>query len=158
MRVENDDKRTRTEFKLNLLDLDKQEYAIMPVGFNSCIVLPSADLQKIVRDMAGISERVEIRNIGRELVLKCTGNFCNQETVLQGYDDDDEDDDAPADHDASLIKQGVFPLRYLLMFTKCSSLSSNVEIYLKNMFPLIMKYKLVLGDLKLCLAPLADGN
>ena len=153
IRVENDEKRTRTEFKLNLLDLDSSEYNIPPVGFNSCIVLPSAYMQKIVRDMSNLSDRVEITNVGRELILSCTGDFCKQQTVLQDTEQVEADEDAPADHDASLIKQGVFSLRYLNLFCKCSSLSPNVEIYLKNSFPLIVQYKLALGNLKLCLSP-----
>jgi proliferating cell nuclear antigen len=154
IRVENEEKRTKTEFKLNLLDLDTNEYNIPPVGFNSCIILPASFMQKVIRDMANLSDRVEIKNIGRQLILSCTGHFCNQETVLQDTegDGDDEVDNS--------IKQGVFSLRYLTMFTKVSSLSANVEIFLKNSFPLIVKYNLALGILKLCLSPIQtdDGS
>lgn len=157
--VENEEKRTKTEFKLNLLDIDAVDYNIPPVGFNSCIVLPSAYFQKIIRDMAQIADQVEIRNVGRELVLICNGSFCRQETVLQDTETgESEDPDAAEDPDATAIKQGIFSLRYIQMFTKASSLSPNVEIFLKNTFPLVVVYKTSLGSLKMCLSPQADDN
>jgi proliferating cell nuclear antigen len=39
------------------------------------------------------------------------------------------------------------------MFTKCTNLYNMVEVYLKNNFPLILKYNVAsLGEIKLCLA------
>lgn len=153
VRIENEEKHTATEFKLNLLDLDVNEYNIPRVGFSSSIILPSQKIQKILRDMSNISEKVEIKNIGRELILSCEGHFCKQETVLQ----DTEESDADQDEDTT-IKQGVFSLRHLVMFTKCSPLCPNVEIYLKNTFPLVVRYQLSLGELKLCLSPIVDND
>jgi len=40
------------------------------------------------------------------------------------------------------------------MFTKCTNLNNVVEVYLKNNFPIILKYSVAsLGEIKLCLAP-----
>lgn len=154
IRVENEEKKTSTEFKLNLLDLDAHEYTIPPVAFSSMIVLPSTYFQKIMRDMSYLSDRVEIKNIGRQLILSCSGNFCQQETVLRDTDEpvregeEDEDDKDPA-----LINQGVFSLKYLVMFTKCSSLNPNVQIFVRSEFPCICVYDMSLGSVRLCLSP-----
>lgn len=157
IRVDNEEKKTSTEYKLNLLDLDCHDYNIPPVGFASMIILPSTYFQKIVRDMSNISDRVEIKNIGRQLTLSCQGNFCRQETVLRDTEepiavdgDDDAEDDAK---DAALINQGVFSLKYLVMFTKCSALCPNVEIFVKSEFPCICVYHMSLGSVRLCLSP-----
>ena len=156
IRVENEEKRTKTEFKLNLLDIDSQDYHIPPVGFNSCIILPSAYLQKIVRDMSNVSDHVEITNIGRQLILTCSGHFCKQETVLQDTDNGAGDEGPEDELDATTIKQGVFSLKYLCQFCKCQALSANVELYIKNEFPLITQYKMALGSLKLALSPVCN--
>jgi len=153
IRVENEEKRTRTQFRLSLLDLDVNEYNIPPVGFSSCVILPATYFQKILRDMSNLSENVEIKSINRQLVLSCSGNFCSQETVLHDTDRGEGEDDEGDDADASLIKQGVFSIKYLCMFCKCSSLCSNVEIFIKNSFPLVLRYKIGLGSLKLALSP-----
>jgi len=55
------------------------------------------------------------------------------------------------------IIQGNFNLKYLVLFTKCTNLSNNVELYLKNDYPLIIKYATAgLGQLKLCLSPQSE--
>jgi hypothetical protein len=41
----------------------------------------------------------------------------------------------------------------LLIFTKCTNLSNNVELYLKNNYPIILRYTIAsLGEIKLCLS------
>ena len=54
------------------------------------------------------------------------------------------------------IVQGYFALKHLVLFTKCTNLSSSIELYLKNDYPLIIRYQVAnLGEVKLCLAPVS---
>lgn len=156
VRVENEEKRSRTEYKLNLLDLDQERINIPAVEVQTCVVRPSMDFQKIVRDMAGISERVEIKNVDDQLILTCKGDFCMQETVLH-----DGSGGTPAlgegQGPTGAIVQGIFSLKYLVLFCKCSSLCSTTELYLRNNYPLIVRYSVAsLGELKLCLSPIME--
>ena len=94
---------------------------------------------------------VEIRNINKQLVFGCKGDFCNQETIISDNDNGVQNITSKVTDE---IVQGFFHLRYLVMFTKCTNLCTTVEMYLKNDYPLIVKYSVAsLGDLKLCLAP-----
>ena len=52
------------------------------------------------------------------------------------------------------IVQGYFALKHLVLFSKCTNLCQNIEIYLKNDYPLIIRYNVAnLGEVKFCLAP-----
>ena len=52
------------------------------------------------------------------------------------------------------IIQGLFALKHLVLFSKCTNLCPSIEMYLKNDYPLIIKYLVAsLGEIKLCLAP-----
>jgi proliferating cell nuclear antigen len=149
IKIENGDKNTKTTYKLNLLDLDNQKIVIDPAEFNSVITLPSSDFQKICRDMSNLAEFVEIRNVNNQLIFSCKGEFCAQETILS-----DNENNSISNKVANEIVQGVFNLRYLVMFTKCTNLCNTVELYLKNDYPLIIKYGVAsLGEVKLCIAP-----
>lgn len=149
IKIESGEKNTKTNYKLNLLDLDNPNNTINSTVFNSMITLPSADFQKICRDMNNISDFVEIKNINKKLIFTCKGDFCQQETVL--CDSNGDDCTGPSNGE---IVQGVFKLKYLVHFTKCTNLSNTVEIYLKNDYPLIVKYAVAsLGEIKMCLAP-----
>jgi proliferating cell nuclear antigen len=53
----------------------------------------------------------------------------------------------------SEIVQGVFELKYLTMFTKCTNLCPSIELYLKNDYPLVLRYMVAnLGEIRLVLA------
>ena len=157
IRIENTEKNTRTTYMLNLLDLDNQRITIEPTEFSSVITLPSTDFQKLCRDMFNLSDVLEIKNVDRKLIFSCKGDFCSQETVLAtegggggGGGSVEAGDDEPRD----VVIQGMFNLKFLVTFTKCTNLCNIVEIYLKNDYPLIIKYAVSsLGDIKLCLAP-----
>ena len=57
------------------------------------------------------------------------------------------------------IIQGEFSLKNLSYFIKCTNLCNQIEIYLGNNLPLIIKYDVAsLGEIKLCLAPLPSNN
>ena len=146
IRIENTEKNARTTFKLNLLDLDHQNIHVDPSEFEEVVTLPSADFQKICRDMHNLAELMEIKSIGSQLMFSCRGDFCCQETVIA--------DSAPAGGAgaAAEVVQGVFSIKHLVMFTKCTNLCPTVELYLKNDYPLIIKYDVSsLGSIRLAL-------
>jgi len=149
IKIENVEKNTKTTYKINLLDLHNNHFEIPEVVFNSVITLPSNDFQKITRDMNNLADFVEIKNLNNKFILTCNGDFCTQETVLS----DNENIQINSDN-ANEIIQGNFNLKYLVLFTKCTNLSNNIELYLKNDYPLIIKYTVAsLGEIKLCLSP-----
>ncbi len=147
----NTDKNTKTIYKLNLLDISEEEISIPPAEFESELSLPSGDFQKIIRDMINIGENIEIKSIGTQLVLNCEGDFAAQETILGETDEGLQfSQSAPAETPT----QGVFSLKYLILFTKCTNLCQQINLYIKNDYPLIIRYTVAsLGDIKLCLAP-----
>ena len=54
--------------------------------------------------------------------------------------------------------KGVFALKHLVLFSKCTNLCASIELYLKNDYPLIIEYMVAsLGEIKLCLAPKVDS-
>ena len=57
------------------------------------------------------------------------------------------------------IIQGIYELKHLVLFSKCSNLSSTIQIHIKNNFPLVLKCDVAnIGEIKLCLAPQDDQN
>jgi proliferating cell nuclear antigen len=150
IQIENNEKNTRRVTYMNLLDLENNNMEIPSATFNSVITLPSNDFQKICRDINGIAEYIEIKNVNNKLILSCSGDFCSHEITIA------DSDQVTVEHSENMseIFQGVFNLKYLVMFTKCTNLSNTVELYLKNDYPLIIRYTVgSLGEIKLCLAP-----
>lgn len=152
LKFENGDiKQCKTQ-KLRLIEPDLEELQVPDVTFSSIINLPSSDFQKIIRDLSCISDKLEIKSVSNELIFKCSGQFASAEIHRAESDGSMEFQLKP---DNSKIIQGEFSLKNLGYFIKCTNLCSQIEIYLENDLPLVVKYNVAsLGTIKLCLAPL----
>ena len=138
--------------KLRLIEPDTEELEYPDVKFSSVINLPSADFQKIIRDLSSISDKLEIKSVGSELIFKCSGQFASAEIHRA---ESDGSLGFILKQDSSKIIQGEFSLKNLGYFIKCTNLCSQIEVYLENDLPLVVKYNVAsLGEIKLCLAPL----
>ena len=154
IKINNIEKNSQTLFKLNLLDISDEEIIIPPAIFETELTLPSSDFQKLIRDMTNIGENIEVKSIGNTLLLNCEGDFANQETILS---ETQNGLNFSMSSKPELPIQGIFSLKYLILFTKCTNLCNLIHMYIKNDYPLIIKYDVAnLGDIKLCLSPLAD--
>jgi proliferating cell nuclear antigen len=147
----NGEKQMVTHFALNVIDLDVNPIEIPPVQFSSIITMPSTDFQKIIRDMHTLGDSVEIQSAAHELAFRCKGEYAEQETIFSIGQNG-------MSHSKTMggsgeIFQGNFFLKHLVLFTKCTSLCSDISLYLKNDYPIIVEYNVAgLGEIKLALA------
>lgn len=149
------DKEEKKIFKLNLMDLDDEELVIDPVNFNYLINLPSQDFQEYCKKMVLATNKLELICNGEKLILKGKGDMGSIEF---------ETSQSPGGLQIQKIVktneifQGLYDLKYLQMFTKCTNLCNNVILYLKNDYPLIVEYAVAaLGKIKLVLSPSKKG-
>jgi proliferating cell nuclear antigen len=155
LKFENGDIKQCKNQKLKLIEPDEESLEVPEVKFSSVINLPSADFQKIIRDLSNISERLEIKSVGNELIFKCRGPFASCEVRRSESDGIMEFVEKQS---SSKVIQGEFSLKNLGYFIKCTNLCSSIEMYLENDLPLIVKYAVAsLGEIKLCLAPLPSS-
>jgi proliferating cell nuclear antigen len=141
---------------LRLIEPDNEELDVPNVSFSSVINIPSTDFQKIVRDMSSLSERLEIKCVGDELIFSLSGPFAKVQIRRSECNGNMK---YIQKHDSSQVIQGEFPLKYLSYFIKCTNLCNSIELMLENDLPLIVKYNVAsLGEIKLCLAPLPPSN
>ena len=139
--ITSENKKTSTKFQLKLLDINESRIEIPGITMTSNTILPSADFQRLCRDMSNIGTDIEITRIGKEIRLKCEGDFANQETIIECPDESAE-------------MKGLYSLKYLNIFTKATSMCSSVQIMQEegNRF-LILKYNVAnLGEVRFYLA------
>ena len=155
IRMENSDKATTTNYFLKIFDTNVEEIQIPNLSFTSIIHMSSSDFQKICRDMNGLGdgEKVEITSSGTDLFFRCLGDFAEQETTIS----ENNSMKVQRKEKSTEIVQGIFQLKHLVLFTKCTNLCPAIEIYLKNDYPLIIRYTVAnLGEVKLVLAPIKN--
>lgn len=138
--------------KLRLIEPDTEEMSVPDVEYSTVINLPTSDFQKIIRDMNGISDRIEIKSVGQDLIFSCAGSFAKSKIYRSESNGNME---FIQKSDETIVIQGEFSLKSLSHFIKCTPLCSHLEMYLGNDLPLIVKYNVAsLGEIKLCLASL----
>lgn len=156
LRFENGEiKQCKTQ-KLRLIEPEPDELRYPDVKFSSIINLPSVDFQKIIRDLSCISDKLEIKSVGNELIFKCSGQFASCEIRRAEIDGSMG---FVKKQQSNKIIQGEFSLKNLGYFIKCTNLCPQIEMYLENDLPLVVKYDVAsLGTIKLCLAPLPSSS
>lgn len=150
--LESTERKEKKTFKLNLMDLIEEKYEVEPIDFPYSITLPSQDFHKYCKDMFSATEKMEIMCTSNKVIFSGAGELGHIDfevaetngglTIETNQNCRDE------------IVQGLFELRFLMIFTKCTNLCNTVTLYLKNDYPLIIKYDIsVLGSIKLVLSP-----
>ena len=146
--IENPIKKSFTNFKLKLLDINEDILDLPDIQMNVVTTLPSVDFQRITRDMGNLSNEMTIIRDQNRLELSCIGDFADQKTVI--------------DFPESVKRTGnTFSLKYINLFTKATNMCSAVQLMQdsenENM-PIIFRYTIAnLGDLRFYLAPKIDG-
>lgn len=151
--IENAEKHTRMSSMLKLLDIDQQVLTIPDVEFDNIITMPCSDFQRHCKDMMTVSEKVTFWCSREVFAMKCTGDFADFAIEIQRGNNKSSTSPNSWNNGRS-VHSGTFSLKYMNLFIKSSGLCTNVEIYLKRGYPLILVYKIgSLGKLQFVLAP-----
>jgi hypothetical protein len=93
---------------------------------------------------------MEIKSVGSDLFFHCEGPIGVYEVQRS---ESNGSMSFVLQQDTLKIIQGVFSLKNLMFVNKCTQLAQQVELYLENDLPLVVKYDVSgLGQFKLCFA------
>lgn len=158
IQIDNINKHQKTDFKLNLIEINEEEMDIPDHDYPYDMHLSSSDFQKICRDMKNLGTKtMDIKQHKSELIFSASGDFATQTTTrTPGSNIGNLTIKATVDD----IYQGTFDLEKLIDFTKCTSLSgptasADVKMLMRQNYPLMLGYPVAdLGEIILCLAPM----
>lgn len=167
----NKQKNLNTNYYLNLLDLPEDNYQIEKQKFDFVINMPSNDFHNLIKNMSIIAEKVDIKFVntaeGYSLSFSCRGDFASQESVFNGTANSSDNNminvskyaDDQLQNDELVVIQGVYELKALSLFSRCSSLCSTIELYIKNDSPLVIKYRVAdMGSVHLILSSINTND
>jgi proliferating cell nuclear antigen len=150
--LESSERKEKKIFKLNLMDLEEEKYEVEPIDFPFSITLPAQDFHKYCKDMSSATDKIELMCTKNKVIFSGSGELGSVEFEI-GETNGGLTIEVNSNC-ADEIVQGLFELRFLIIFTKCTNLSPNVTLYLKNDYPLIVRYQVAsLGEVKLVLSP-----
>jgi len=161
-----------SNFELKLNDIDQEQLGIPDTEYDTIIEMPSAEFQRICRDLAAIGDTVTISATKQGVKFSVNGDIGSGDMTIKGMmtnnnrkqmkveeggmeEDDDEDmmtgnvdDDDDGNNNVKIslsdTVQQTFSLRYLNNFTKATGLSDKVVLRMGTEVPLEVEYKI--GD------------
>jgi proliferating cell nuclear antigen PCNA len=157
MEIENQDKKSKTFYKLKLMDLDHQPKKSSKVEFDVRITMPSNEFHKLFREMNNIAEYVEIKCTSKNIIFTCKGDCAERSTIYKSEEGGlNISNENKKNHN---IVQGIYEIKNIVLFTKCASLCNDLEIYMKNDFALTIIYTIAtLGKITIALSPIKEEN
>lgn len=166
----NKHKKLVSNYYLNLLDLKEENIVIANQKFDFVITMSSSDFNSLIKNMTIIAEHVDIKfiNIGNSYSLNfsCVGEFASQESIFNASDNvniinvmKNEESLENDNNNDTLIIQGLYELKALSLFSKCSTLCPTIDLYIKNNSPLVIKYNVAdMGTVHLILSPIINNS
>lgn len=148
------DRRINTTHRLKVLDLDIEEINIPVVEFECVVSMPSADLQKYIKELSHVSNILTIRGSDKSIQFMSRGDLgetcidiCPTPSGLNWLHKEE--------HSESF--NGTYFLKYLERFSR-GQVDPTVELFFKQNYPLIMRYEMTIGSLRFCVAPITDPS
>lgn len=155
VRIENDEQNYSYEHRIYLLMIE-QRHEIEDSqleDFKICLSIPSSLFLKVLRNSAKRAEDVQVytkrQDDQQRIFFRSSGDEAELLFSL-GFDTDQKElKECP--------KLDVYSLKYLLLITKATNLSSTVKIYLRDEHFLAVQYSIGLkSSVLFCLAPQVD--
>jgi len=143
-----------SEYQMKLMDIDSEHLGIPDADHDASVKIPSAEFQRICRDLSQIGESVTIDVAKEGVTFKSNGELGKGSVTLKptGSVDDNEGNEITIDMTEPVSL--TFALRYLNFFTKATSLAESVTLTLSKDVPLVVEYRIAeMGYIRYFLAP-----
>ncbi|KAK3089241.1 hypothetical protein FSP39_002044 [Pinctada imbricata] len=142
-----------SDYSMKLFDLDTEQLGIPDTEYSAVVKMPSAEFQRICRDLSQIGESVVICCTKEGVKFSASGDLGTGNVKLAQNSSADKEEEAVIVE----MNQAVtltFALRYLNFFTKATPLAPQVTLSMSQDVPLVVEYKIAdMGFLRYYLAP-----
>merc|ERR1712032_475760 len=146
-----------SEFDLKLMQIESEHMEVPEQHYRVTAKMPSAEFQKICRDLKGFGEMMQIKASKEGITFSVQGDVGAGNVMLKPRDSEKPEEKVTL----SVLEpvNATFALRYLVNFAKAAPLCGTVELGLGPDAPLLVKYNLDAGDngfMQFYLAPKID--
>merc|ERR1712076_188662 len=146
-----------SEFDLELMQIESEHMEIPEQQYKVTAKMPSAEFQKICRDLKEFGETMQIKASKEGITFSVQGDVGAGNVMLKP-----REAEKPEEKVALTVHEPVtatFALRYLVNFSKAAPLCGSVELGLGPDAPLLVKYNIEAADkghMQFYLAPKID--
>ena len=142
-----------SQTSLSLLDIDEEKLGIPDAQYKTYIKMSSQELFKICKDFKELSDTVIISSDKMGVKFAFNGDISSGDVTLVPDTSMDDDTQPPISINVIEPTSASFATKYLMHFSKGSTLAPVAEISLSDELPLMIEYKFPEGFLKYFMAP-----
>ncbi|KAA0196244.1 Proliferating cell nuclear antigen [Fasciolopsis buskii] len=147
-----------SEFEIKLMDLDVDHLGIPDTDYKCVIKMPSAELQRICRDLSQIGDSVVISVAKDGVNFSSTGDLGTGNIKLMQSANADKPEEAVSIEMNEAVCM-TYSLHYFNIFTKATPLSSQVVLSLTENVPAVVEFNIdELGYIRYYLAPKIEDD
>lgn len=156
IQIQNKKKGSNNKYEYNIMNVDYEILELPEVHPDVIVTMPCSDFQKYCREFSNIANfiKIYIESNGKLSFQTVDGNFAKQTLEIFERKNNNDNDFESNDITIQILEKiennfiGTFPLKYLNLFCKSSGLCPNLQLYLKNDYPMFIVYDV--GSLGKC--------
>jgi proliferating cell nuclear antigen len=157
MKIDSPNKKVNHHYKLKLMDLEPTQKKSSKVDFDVKITMSCIEFHKLCKEMSNIADYIEIKCTSKNIMFTCKGDFAERSTVFKS--EEGGLNISSEGKKTQTIIQGIFELKNIVLFSKCANLCNDVQIFMKNNFPLTIVWTIAtLGNITVALSPIKEDN
>jgi proliferating cell nuclear antigen len=160
--LENNIKNNTTTYNQKVMDIDDDPTKLpTDTSFEMSVAMDTSDFRKICQEMNQFAEYVEITCTAREIKFRCQGDSSALERVFKSSDTTGVRIMCPEKPNGKKEKlvmvQAIYNLKHLVTFGKCVNLCTEMQLFLKNDYPLFINYPIGnIGKMLVGLSPVDE--
>ena len=147
-----------SEFEIKLMDLDGDHLGIPDTEYKCIVKMPSAELQRICRDLSQMGEAITITVAKDGVHFSASGDIGKANIKLSQNSNADKENEGVCIEMTEPVSM-TYSLRYFNLFAKAASVSSQVCLSLKENVPAVIEFLIEdLGFIRYYLAPKVEDD
>ena len=159
--IESIEKRSKNTYRMQLLQFEHNEELTFDItSFDTVLQMQSYYFQKTCKDLMNTGGvYVELQTSQECVIFKSDDSLLACELSLYETAEGFRFKKKPNEESEGVTSYGVFTLKHLVTFTKCTTLCPVVTLYLQKEMPLVLQYQVAnLGIIRYCIASLDESE
>ena len=139
------------------MSIEAESLGIPDTDYPTFIKMSSSEFNKLCKETSALAEIVNIEVLENRAKFSFSGKSGSGNIILRPNESEKEEDQVDIEYNENV--KNYYGLQYLTSFTKASTLTKKVGLYLSSSFPLMIDYNIEnVGFIKFYLAPKMDDD
>ena len=144
----------KTTYSMKLVDIEQENRKNNEIEFDKKIDMIGDEFHKLCKEMNIFADYMSIKCSSNNVVFSCEGISTKRNTVYKNG----ENDLVITNNTKKEIK-GMYELKNIQIFNKCTNLSDNFSLYMKQNFALVIVYTIKeIGNINVAFSPIQEED